>query len=108
MYTGFTTNLQAEIITADDGVTYRSVRFTWTYDQNYVCSDFSYIRAYVNGQVPLNRRSYEDITFSTNQVEFLNLDCNTDYQFYHYFRSGSSYRSYSSGFLYLFYGSKYN
>ena len=108
--TDFTT-LSASILTASDGVTYRGVRLSWSHSSSYHSCSYIYYKAYINGQLPGNRRREIDITFSQRQVDFLNLDCNTDYSFYlrlYYMSSSSGYTvSYSTRSVSIFYGSKW-
>ena len=108
--TDFTT-LSASILTASDGVTYRGVRLSWSHSSSYHSCSYIYYRAYISGQLPGNRRRSIDITFTQRQVDFLNLDCNTDYSFYtrvYYMSSSSSYpSSYSTRSVSIFYESKW-
>lgn len=102
--------MQARILTASDGLTYRGVRLTWRYSQTYTCSDYDTYRASITGESPFNYGNYVDITFSQRQVDFLNLECNTGYALSVTMTLsqgiGFGTRYYSSGYAHVFYGSK--
>ena len=104
--------MSASIITSSDGVTYRGVRLTWTYNSHTYtsCSDYSYYRARAYSSSYYYNRYEIDVTFSQNEVQFLNLDCNNNYNFdvnvYGVLSSNGYTTSYSNKDVYLFYGRK--
>ena len=105
--------IRAEVIKDSDNVTFRGIRVSWTFVDDYRgCTSVVALKVRVRSQGGDHQllfpdgRDYIDITFGDNSVEFTNLACNYGYVFQiTYSFSVSSYTYFYPGTS-LFYGGK--
>ena len=101
--------MSSELIKANDGVTFRGARVSWTFDEDYRNCNLAVLSISISIIYPATlRRYYIDITFRDNSVELINLvnDCNSGYRFVIIFGQKFSSHRYLDTSTSLFYGGK--